>query len=62
VQAVEPSTVMLLGGDPVGPRYIDWNFVSSTQARIQQAKDDWRTGRFKLPDFDSEEFIPLPEG
>ena len=62
VHAVEPSTLMLLGGDPVGPRYIDWNFVSSTQARIEQAKADWRAGRFKLPDFDGEEFIPLPEG
>ena len=62
IRAVEPSTVMLLGGDPVGPRYIDWNFVSSTQARIQRARDDWRAGRFKLPDFDDKEFIPLPEG
>jgi redox-sensitive bicupin YhaK (pirin superfamily) len=61
LRAAEPATVMLLGGDPVGPRYIDWNFVSSSQARIQQAKEDWRAGRFKLPDYDNAEFIPLPE-
>jgi redox-sensitive bicupin YhaK (pirin superfamily) len=61
LHALGPATVMLLGGDPVGPRYIDWNFVSSSQARIERAKADWRAGRFKLPDYDSAEFIPLPE-
>jgi len=57
---VEPATVMLLGGEPVGPRFIDWNFVSSRKERIEQAKADWRAGRMKLPDFDHDEFIPLP--
>jgi redox-sensitive bicupin YhaK (pirin superfamily) len=61
VKAVGPATLMLLGGDPVGPRHIEWNFVSSTLERIEQAKADWRAGRFKLPDYDREEFIPLPE-
>jgi redox-sensitive bicupin YhaK (pirin superfamily) len=51
---------MLLGGEPVGERYIEWNFVSSSKERIEQAKADWRAGRFKLPDFDDREFIPLP--
>jgi redox-sensitive bicupin YhaK (pirin superfamily) len=58
--AVQPSVVMLLGGEPVGPRFIDWNFVSSSRERIEQAKADWRAGRMKLPDFDNREFIPLP--
>jgi hypothetical protein len=55
-----PSSLMLLGGEPVGERFIDWNFVSSSKERLEQAKADWRAGRFKLPDLDSEEFIPLP--
>ena len=54
------STVMLLGGDAVGPRYIEWNFVSSSRERIEQAKADWRAGCMKLPDLDHDEFIPLP--
>jgi redox-sensitive bicupin YhaK (pirin superfamily) len=58
--ALEPSIVMLLGGEPVGERYIEWNFVSSSRDRIEQAKADWRAGRMKLPDFDNGEFIPLP--
>jgi len=58
--AREPSVVMLLGGEPVGERFIDWNFVSSSKDRIEQAKADWRAGRMKLPDLDNEEFIPLP--
>lgn len=58
--AREPSSVMLLGGEPVGPRFIEWNFVSSRRERIEQAKADWRAGRMKLPDLDNEEFIPLP--
>ena len=61
VKAVRPSTVMLLGGEPLGPRFIEWNFVSSSKARIEQAKADWRAGRMKLPDADHDEFIPLPE-
>ena len=52
---------MLLGGEPVGERFIEWNFVSSSKERIEQAKADWRAGRMKLPDLDNGEFIPLPE-
>jgi redox-sensitive bicupin YhaK (pirin superfamily) len=59
-EAVTPAVVMLLGGEPIGPRFLEWNFVSSSQARIDQAKADWRAGRMKLPDLDSGEFIPLP--
>ncbi len=58
--AQTPAIVMLLGGEPVGPRFIDWNFVSSSQERLEQAKADWRAGRMKLPDADDAEFIPLP--
>jgi redox-sensitive bicupin YhaK (pirin superfamily) len=60
VKALTPSTLMALGGEPVGPRYLDWNFVSSRRERIEQAKQDWRAGRIKLPDLDNTEFIPLP--
>ena len=56
------ATVMLLGGEPIGERFIEWNFVSSSQDRIEQAKADWRAGRMKLPDLDNQEFIPLPGG
>ncbi len=56
------SRVMLLGGAPIdGERFIWWNFVSSRQERIEQAKRDWQEGRF--PSVPGEtEFIPLPEG
>ena len=60
IRAETPATVMLLGGEPVGPRFIEWNFVSSSKERLEQAKADWRAGRMKLPDLDDGEFIPLP--
>lgn len=59
--ATTDAIVMLLGGEPVGPRFIEWNFVSSSKERLEQAKADWRAGRMKLPDADDQEFIPLPE-
>ena len=59
-RALEPSVVIALGGEPVGPRYLDWNFVSSSKERIEQARADWRAGRMKLPDLDHDEWIPLP--
>ncbi|MFO1026967.1 MAG: pirin family protein [Acetobacteraceae bacterium] len=60
LRAIGPATVMALGGDPVGERFVEWNFVSSSRERIEQAKADWRAGRMKLPDADNAEFIPLP--
>jgi redox-sensitive bicupin YhaK (pirin superfamily) len=60
VKSVGSSIVMLLGGEPVGERFIEWNFVSSSQERIEQAKADWRAGRMQLPYMDDQEFIPLP--
>jgi redox-sensitive bicupin YhaK (pirin superfamily) len=61
VRALVPSTVMVLGGEPVGPRHIWWNFVHSKQERIDQAKADWKAGRMTLPHEDDLEFIPLPD-
>jgi hypothetical protein len=58
---VTKSIVMLLGGEPVGERFIEWNFVASSKDRIEQAKADWRAGRMKLPDADDQEFIQLPD-
>src|ERR1700744_5632527 len=60
VTAVPQAIVMLLGGEPIGERFIEWNFVSSSKDRLAQAKADWRAGRMKLPDADDQEFIPLP--
>lgn len=60
IKAQTAAIVMLLGGEPVGERFIEWNFVSSSKDRIAQAKADWRAGRMKLPDADDAEFIPLP--
>jgi redox-sensitive bicupin YhaK (pirin superfamily) len=55
------ARVMLLGGEPLdGKRHIFWNFVSSSKERIEQAKEDWKAGRFK-PVPDETEFIPLLE-
>lgn len=62
VLALEQSSVMVLGGEPVGERYIYWNFVSSSKDRLAQAASDWKAGRMKLPDADNVEFIPLPDG
>jgi len=53
--------VMLLGGEPLGERTVWWNFVSSSRERIEQAKTDWREGRFPLVPGDEEEFIPVPD-
>jgi len=61
------ARLMILGGDTLnGPRYIWWNFVASSQDRIEAAKQawregDWQDGRFTLPPGDTDEFIPLPE-
>jgi redox-sensitive bicupin YhaK (pirin superfamily) len=53
---------MLFGGASLGSkRYIWWNFVSSSRERIEQAKQEWKTGRFDIVPGDEKEFIPLPE-
>lgn len=59
--ARDTTTLMLLGGEPLGERFIWWNFVSSRRERIEQAKEDWKQGRIILPPNDDKEFIPLPD-
>ena len=56
-----PTRCMVLGGEPAdGHRHIWWNFVSSSEERLERAKRDWKLGRFaKVPG--ETEFIPLPE-
>ncbi len=62
LEALESSRLILLGGVPLeGPRYIWWNFVSSSEARIERAKHDWKARRFPKVPGDTEEFVPLPE-
>ena len=61
IRAKEDTTLMLLGGEPLGERFIWWNFVSSRKERIEQAKEDWTQGRIILPPNDNKEFIPLPD-
>lgn len=61
LRAVGPSRAMLLGGAPLdGPRFVWWNFVSSSKERIERAKADWRAQRMgQVPG--ETEFIPLPD-
>ena len=61
IKGRQPSRLMLLGGEPMdGPRYIWWNFVSSSKERIEQAKEDWIQRRFDIVPGNEEEFTPLP--
>ena len=61
LRALTAARLMLLGGEPMdGPRHIWWNYVSSSRDRIEQAKADWKAGRFP-PVPEETEFIPLPE-
>lgn len=60
-RGTKPARFMLLGGEPMdGPRYLTWNFVSSSADRIEQAKEDWRRQLF-TPVPGETEFIPLPD-
>jgi redox-sensitive bicupin YhaK (pirin superfamily) len=55
------ARLLLLGGAAMdGPRYLFWNFVSSSRDRIEQAKADWKAGRFPTVPGDDQDFIPLP--
>ena len=59
LRAADDAHAVVIGGEPVGERHIWWNFVSSSEARIEQAKDDWTHDRFdKVPG--ETQFIPLP--
>lgn len=61
ITAQSPCRIALIGGASIGKRYVDWNFVSSSKSRIEQAKADWRDGKFPTVPGDDEEFIPLPD-
>lgn len=62
IRAVTPARLMLLGGETMdGPRHIWWNFVSSSKERIEEAKNDWKRGRFDKVFGDEKDFIPMPE-
>jgi redox-sensitive bicupin YhaK (pirin superfamily) len=61
IRALQRTRVMLLGGAPVGKRHIWWNFVSSSEERIERAKREWKEGAFPKVPGDNVEFIPLPE-
>jgi hypothetical protein len=54
--------LVVIGGEPLDePRFIEWNFVSSSRERIEEAKRAWRERRFPVVPGDDKEFIPLPE-
>jgi len=62
LHATADARIVLIGGAPIdGERHIWWNFVSSSEARIEQAKRDWKEGRFPKVPGDETESIPLPE-
>jgi len=61
IRAVTEARLMLLGGESAdAPRHIWWNFVSSSLERMEQARADWKGGRFAAVPEETE-FIPLPE-
>ena len=59
LQAAQGARVMMIGGEPLGHRFMWWNFVSSRKDRIAQAADDWAAQRFESVPGETE-FIPLP--
>ncbi|MFV0477845.1 MAG: pirin family protein [Parahaliea sp.] len=60
LHANKASIIVLVGGEVMSQRYMEWNFVSSRKERIEQAKQDWRNQRFAKVSGDDQEFIPLP--
>tara|TARA_R110000787_G_scaffold20281_11_gene60378 strand:- start:98 stop:1018 length:921 start_codon:yes stop_codon:yes gene_type:complete len=60
ITASKASRIAIIGGEKIGKRFMEWNFVSSSRERIEQAKRDWREGRFPKVPGDEDEFIPLP--
>ena len=62
ISAPQGARFMMLGGEPMdGPRYIWWNFVSSSKEKIEAAKNDWKHAKFDIVPGDESDFIPLPE-
>jgi hypothetical protein len=61
IKAMDPARLLLFGGEAMDARHVWWNFVSSSTERIEQAKADWKAGRFEKVPGEETEFIPLPE-
>ena len=61
VLVAHEASTLLLGGEPLGERFIWWNFVSSRRECIEQAKVDWPAGRIALLPTDHNAVIPLPQ-
>ncbi len=61
LRATSESRIALIGGEHIGKRYIEWNFVSSRKERIESARADWKAGHFPKVPGDEKEFIPLPD-
>jgi redox-sensitive bicupin YhaK (pirin superfamily) len=59
IESTGPARFVVVGGESVGPRYMFWNFVSSSKDRILQASADWEAGRFAGVPGETD-FIPLP--
>lgn len=59
--ATQDARIAIVGGENLGKRYMEWNFVSSRRERIEQAKNDWKAQAFPKVVGDEEEFIPMPE-
>jgi redox-sensitive bicupin YhaK (pirin superfamily) len=60
VRSLESARLLAFGGAGVGPRYLWWNYLHSSLERIEAAKAEWRQGRVKLPEGDTESFTPCP--
>ena len=61
ITALAKTRALVLGGPPLGQRFIEWNFVSSAKDRIARASAAWRAQTFPKIPGDDQEFIPLPE-
>lgn len=61
LEAIEDSSIAIIGGENIGPRFMEWNFISTTKERIEKTKKDWLEGTFPSIPEDEDEFIPLPK-
>ena len=60
VTAEEDTQIAIIGGEPLGKRYMDWNFVSSDENKVKAAVQRWKEGKFPLIEHDATEYIPYP--
>jgi redox-sensitive bicupin YhaK (pirin superfamily) len=61
IVATADTRALVLGGPPLGARFVEWNFVASTRAKIERARDAWKARQFAIIPTDAHEFIPYPE-